>query len=339
MYRIYLYPITKRGRTDFVNPYVQNLSKALSAHHIVLNKDRPSGSGILDIIGYLNRIDMVYLNWIEDLPDKHRGVIQSIIFILLMGFMKLSGKKIIWTLHNKTSHFEKNRFLKSILFKLMLNHSDLVITHATDGLTVVPDSTAKIYFPHPVHFINRSSNKPESKNYDMIIWGSVNKYKGVDSFLHFLIENDLADTFKILIAGKIAGSDLRIKLENIRSEHRNITLLDRFVEEIELSRLINSSKIILFCYHEGSVLSSGALMESLQYGPAIVGPDVGAFKDLSGKGLIHAYKDYADLIRIIEDLLDPSIEKKDNAHQIDAFVMENTWDSFSHRIAGILDQI
>ena len=41
-----------------------------------------------------------------------------------------------------------------------------------------------------------------------------------------------------------------------------------------------NSKSVLFTYAEGSVLSSGALMESLAYGLNVVAPNVGAFKDV-----------------------------------------------------------
>jgi len=340
MIKIYLYPVTKRGSSSFVNPYINHLAKALSVHDLVLNKDNPSGRGIFDILKYLRIIEVVYLNWPEDLPEKHRGYLQSIFFIILLCYIKISGKKIVWTLHNKKSHSKRHNLVKSILFRLLLSHSDLIITHAKEGLSFIPSGSRKAYIPHPVNTSRYNYAEPDTKKeYDIIIWGSINKYKGIDDFLMFLIENKLIDKYRILIAGKVTGSELHSKLEKIQFEYNSVTLLNRYIEENELNGLISRSKLILFCYHADSVLSSGALMDSLQFNSIIIGPDVGAFKDLAEEGMIYTYKDFHELIMIIDALLEESHDNTTTYQKIREFIIHNSWNDFSDRMSKLLREM
>ena len=51
----------------------------------------------------------------------------------------------------------------------------------------------------------------------------------------------------------------------------------------------NGARVILFPYSAQSILSSGALMTSLNSAAAIVGPDVGSFRDLAQEGMVETF--------------------------------------------------
>lgn len=332
MTRIYVYPNIKLGIKGFTNPYIKHLAESLSANNQVVNKDFPASNGIFDILKYLKQIDLLYLNWIEDLPEKRGGYIQSLFFILLLPYLKLRGKKIVWTLHNKKSHSEKYKLIKSVLFKLLLKYSDLVVTHAKEGLNHIPATTSKVYIHHPLKVSKQNYAASDLKKYDLIIWGSITKYKGIDAFLDYLTAKGLIENYEILIAGEVVGSELRNTLEKLDHEYQNFTLMNAFVEEKELEKLIFQSRVVLFCYHSDTVLSSGALMDSLLYNSAIVGPDVGSFNDLAREGIIHTFKSYDDLILILNELIeDPENLAKTKDKRM-AFIENNSWEAFSSQI-------
>ncbi|MEN8229368.1 MAG: hypothetical protein ABFS38_14515, partial [Bacteroidota bacterium] len=308
-------------------------------HNQVINKEFPSVNGVFDILKYLHKLDVLYLNWIEELPEKRGGRIQSIFFILLMSYLKFSGKKIIWTLHNKKSHSDRHTMVKALLLRLLLKKSDLIITHASDGLNYIPKKTPGVYIPHPVIPRKQQNNTTHARLNDIIIWGTVNKYKGIDLFLSYLIENKLIEKYRIIIAGTVVGSELTDKLERIALEYENVSLMNRYIEKEELITLIEESKLILFCYQSESVLSSGALMDSLSFNTNIAGPDVGAFHDLAQEGLIFSFKDYNDLMMRMDDFLiskgsSPAKEKKK-----ENFLKNNSWEVFSSRIAELIKEL
>lgn len=315
------------------------MTGALSFNNQVINDGNPSEIGIFDIFKYLRKIDLVYLNWIEELPRRRGGMTQTLVFILLFGYLKLRRKKIVWTLHNKKSHTAKHEIFKSILINLLLRRSDLIITHASEGLTLIPDKTRKVYFPHPVSSIIRINPNPVLKNYDIIIWGSIKEYKGVDTFLYYLIKEGLIHKYKIVIAGTVIGSELEDQLKIIDKEYNNVTLINRFVEKNELMELIEQSRIILFCYHSESILSSGALMYSLHFNSTIIGPNVGAFYDLAEEGIIFTFEHYDDLIMTIDEQInDTSLKAKEEAKKLE-FMEDNSWEAFSEKVDELLRQL
>ncbi len=323
---MYLYPITGRRNETVTNPYMYRLADVLSKDFEILNLEAPSTTGIIDLLKYLRRVKIIYLNWIEDLPEKHMGVIQTIFFIPLAILLKIFGKRLIWTLHNKRSHSKKYPHLKQLLFNFMRRQSDLVVTHASEGLDCIPNNKRKAYFPHPVY--NSTLKTGTEKQYDLIIWGSITRYKGVDSFIQFMEKEDRLNQMDILIAGKISHSDIENYLIKMSKEYTRLTVINRFIENEELDAFIARSKIILFTYHAKSILSSGALMDSLNYKSWIIGPRVGGFLDLQKEGIIQTYNTFEDLPALIDMLLRKELENDSSLEKRISFMEKHSWDAY-----------
>ena len=78
-------------------------------------------------------------------------------------------------------------------------------------------------------------------------------------------------------------------------------------------------------------------MDSLTYDSEIVGPHTGAFKDLSRIDLVHTFKDYPDLISLIDRIMATSNKDGARREKIKHFVQENSWEAFSDRIFDLLN--
>lgn len=294
----------------------------------------------MDITGFLGKTDILYLNWIEDLPNRHLGTLQVFFLFLLCGYCRLSGKKIVWTLHNRRSHSGDHRFMKNLIFWYMKYRSNLVVTHARVGLSLLPARTRKVFIPHPVSG-NQTDLPPgkadNGKQSDVIIWGTIAAYKGVDTFLRYLEREGLLDHYRLLIAGKIVEPDLELYLESLSEKHPNIKLVNRFVPNDELGQMIARSGIILFTYHSGSVLSSGALMDSLLHDSVVLGPHAGAFTDLAEEKLIRTYSDYGDLVAQLDLLKKKDFHEPYRKELKRKFLEENTWPLFHEKLTPHLD--
>ena len=92
---------------------------------------------------------------------------------------------------------------------------------------------------------------------------------------------------------------------------------------------------MLFTHQENSVLSSAALMKSISYGSHIIGPDVGAFKDLSNTSFVSTYKSFSSL----EANINLYIENKIIKSELDKFISENSWDKFGASVHLDLSKI
>ena len=323
--KAYIYPITGR-KGSIPNPYIQGVIGSLSPMYQFVNRDKPSNSGILDLLKYFIKVDILFLNWPEEIPGKKGGFIQSVVYRFLILYFRFTGKKIVWTLHNKQSHYNSNFWLKGRVINFTARKANLIITHASEGIelakTLSGDNKKDILFTHHPMKSLKEPIRNIKKKYDILIWGTVAPYKGVDDFLEELNKRKVTN-LRILIAGKIVRDWLREKILSLKTE--SIEIIDRFIDEEELEKFIYESKIVLFTYQTTSILSSGVLMDSLVYSPRIIGPDFGAFHDLSKEGIIKSYKNFDELFGIIPELLS---DHSDIPLRIRDFYEENSWENF-----------
>ncbi len=60
MKRLFLFPIYDPGQ--IINPYLVELAEAVKRHFLVVNDGDPIKYGIIQILRYRRKIDVVYLN-------------------------------------------------------------------------------------------------------------------------------------------------------------------------------------------------------------------------------------------------------------------------------------
>jgi len=337
-YNAYLYPITNRLKTGIYNPYLDNFMQSTQSYVNYLNQHYPSDTGIFNLLKYIHKTDVLFLNWIENLPEKKGGLIQTLFFLLVLRMKKVLGVKVVWTLHNKVSHSKGKLFLKKWLFASLIKRSDLIITHAREGIRFAEQwhqgaSSRVFYFPHPVV----PEQEPEftiDQEYDVIIWGTLAPYKGIDAFLEFLQQNTTLAGYRILIAGKATSSDFYQKIKRLAGD--TVKIKNQFIDKQELARLIQSSNAVLFTYAGGSVLSSGALIDSLAYRARVIGPNVGAFADLGEEEIIDTYKDFSEIPDILDNLKN---NKASNPEKMDAFLRNHTWQKFARSFKKALSNV
>lgn len=336
--RAYIYPFSARDRKlGIFNPYVNDEIKAFSPFFTFINTIKPSKSGIFDIAKYLFKTNVVFFHWVEKLPEMEVGKLQSFFLLVFLPIRKVFGIKIIWTMHNKISHSKEHYYLKKLLFKRLLKNSDLILTHSSEGIRygaeIHPGSKNKIhYLPHPIK--DRRIGGMGDKKYDILIWGMISPYKGIHNFLEYLQNSGLQSRYRIMIIGKSAMPEYVEQLKKHASEY--IRIENKFLEERELQKLITQSRVVLFTYSKASILSSGVLMDSLGFGASIIGPKVGAFKDLEELGIVNTFKDFNEIPSILERQVNTKNSESNPA--LDQFLRENSWNKFAEKVVHILSE-
>jgi beta-1,4-mannosyltransferase len=323
--KAYIYPITARLKTGVSNPYLDDFMDALQNDFDFLNRPHPSNKGILNIFKFIFKTDFIFLKWIEDLPDKFLGKIQTFIFIFILKFSKARRIKIVWTLHNRDTHYKNNIKFKKLIIRKLAKYADIIITHAKDGIAYANElgiDSKKVFFHnHPVK--NMWVEKNAVSEFDILIWGTITPYKGVHHFLEKIKENS---QLKICIAGKILNPEYKQKI--LKHQNQSIKIIDSFLEFDELKKLVANSKYILFTYQDESVLSSGALMDSIGFGANVIGPNIGAFKDLAEEGILMTYNNFNEIPEIVQNPKEISKDK------MLGFIEGNGWEEFSWRFVS-----
>ena len=264
------------------------------------------------------------IQWVDLIPYKRLGKIQFIFFLLGVLLLKVFKKKILWVLHNKYSHKGKSKFV-DLGMKFLSHFSDIVVTHSQEGVSFYkekyPNSKAKVhYIPHPVY--NDKFIEPGDIKWDYIIWGSVCARKNICGFLESVNANCFWKEKKVLIAGKC--NDPAYEQRVLQLLPKNFCFENKFFSDEELAERIKKSRCILFTYNEGSVLSSGALIYSLNFMKPIIGPKVGSFADLPG--IVSCYDNLADINKVKLNF---------NGTLIECYMRENVWSLFPVKISSI----
>ena len=282
MKNIYFYPKIDYKIVDPPNPYIFNLENSLSKKYNIVNKNY-NKIGVLDFFRYFFKADLFLFNWIEDLPSYRLGKFQIIVFVLFIYCAKFFGRKIWWTLHNTYSHdISKNKWT-DFMYKLLIKNSDLILTHSKSGIDFIKENhslySSKIKFiTHPIQEILPES-QIEEKIFDFLIWGAISPYKGILEFLKYINESHAFSKFKILIIGRCFDKEYKTEMNKYLT--KNIIHHDNFYEFKEIANFAKKTKFILFTHKSASVLSSGSLMDSIRMRSIIIGPNLGAFKDLN----------------------------------------------------------
>lgn len=320
--KVYIYPQISS------NKYIELLSDSISKNYQIAKKKK-SSIGILSMLLNLNA-NIFVINWPENIEGKQFGIVQVFIYRLIIQLIKLRSKKIIWILHNKKSHFLHSKF-SHYCVNLTAKYSDYVFTHSKDGLSFYKKKYNKNnihYFPHPVYKeLNISRNI--SKEYDILIWGSVDRYKQVVEFIEYASVNHVLKTKKIMVSGNCRDIEYKLQLESMIAKNTNFTFNNKFLTDSEIDELIVRSKCVLFTYRENTILSSGALVYSLSNNTKIIGPSYGSFKDLAERKLIGTYNTYSDIPELIDSFIP-------NKVGIEEYHKRYTWEAFADKIIELI---
>lgn len=327
MKKVFIYPTYTPNRDKSGNLYIKYFHNAFQQNSNWKLDNKGWKLGITSILFNLN-CNIFIIHWVDLIPYKKFGKIQFIIFILCIFLLKLLRKQIIWVLHNKHAHRGKSRIVNACM-SLMSTFADIVVTHSQEGVTFFDNKFPKqkgkcFYIPHPVY--TTETFKGNEIKWDYIIWGNINKRKKIVDFLQYANSCTFFKNKKILICGKCNDKEYD---QQIQSECKpNITYINKFIQEQELKEYICHSQIILFTYNTDSILSSGALIYSLNFYKPIIGPKAGSFVDL--EGIVSCYDTFKDI---------PHINNHCSKSLIKTYIEENTWEKFPNKLSSIINNL
>lgn len=321
MKKIYYYPSAPRG--GYKNPYSTNYKEALKANFKLLDDTpRAKYTAMFSFLKYALLADVFVLNWVEDVAfaKLHRFKFLIVYFSLLI--IRLRKKRIVWMLHNMHPHkgiTPMTKFIQRYLF----NNADLIIAHSKAAAEFArQNSKVKVcYLCHPFVGISTSPVDVPNQNIDILIWGEILPYKGVPEFLSL----PFVKQFNVRIIGRCKDTLLDEKIKDLCSP--NIKYENRKISFDELKALIDKTRYVLFPYVGDCVSSSGALIDTLTLGGCVVGPNVGAFKDLQEEGVCLTYHSNEELFDLLKN--DIAVDKA----RISRFIKDNSWANLSNFLA------
>jgi glycosyltransferase involved in cell wall biosynthesis len=326
------------------NPYQTLLAKALESE----------GVEVLFPFGYrrifpilraiktqTNKIDVLHLHWLSPYikgKNKFTKSIYAIKFVIDILLTKLIGVKVVWTVHNYTSHNSQFPGLEHWTQQTLLKLADRIIFHNISALQdfsqiyeigkskteVIPHGHYREVYNSPIDKLaaRKALSLPLSGRIYLNL-GMLRPYKGIERLLQVWRENkNLLGESTLLIAGQVLDQDYGQKLANQASETEAVILHTNFIADDRLHLFFSAADVVVLPFDR--ILTSGSLILAMSYDKPIIAPRTGSIVETLGtadwllyepedhQGLFHALKESTQIdLGALSQLVKPECDLLD----------------------------
>ena len=248
----------------------------------------------------LSQCSIFHFNWYET-PSGKLNFLKK---LAVLSFLKRSGKKIVFTLHNKTNHLSENRTPeRKILQNWFIRNSASIVIHCRDSIKFLEslysdlDMSKVVYVPHP-NYINAypdvmkySGLRKQPGDVVLLFVGSVIPHKNIDVIIRMANQLKEIKRLRFLICGR-GKKEYCGQLKAMIAD-KNITADFRFIDDGEIPSLLSMCDAVLLPYSTVSELNSGASYLAFSYGKPVIGTWTGTTRDID-PNLVYCYGDTGD---------------------------------------------
>lgn len=199
-------------------------------------------------------------------------------------YVQRRGVEVVTLVHNVTDHERKG--WKTRLLKWQLLASDRIVTHSQELAAAVRHAgfTGPVAIePHPPYsdFPEPAGTMPRQHALELLCFGLVRPYKGVDIALRALATAKLADV-RLTVAGEIWPDAEEVR--EMAAAMPQVELLDGYIPDEQAAELFARADAILLPYR--NVTGSGVLAMARHYRRAVIASDLPALaREIEQDGL------------------------------------------------------
>ncbi|MDV4150303.1 glycosyltransferase family 4 protein [Clostridium sp. AL.422] len=244
------------------------------------------------------------LNWYENI-NSDNDVKNFFIYhskVLILKWLKLNKKKIIYTIHNKKPHNLKSDKYSIKMMNKLCEYSDVIVGLCPDTKEVIKGLGEKylekfqvVY--HPNYISNYENEIKENyreklgiQNNDLVflILGYISPYKNIEILID-IFSKVKENNIKLLIAGKPCSDEYKKELVKKIDNNKNIITDFRYIPDEEMSSYYNTSDIVILPYNQESSLNSGAVYLSFSLKRTVICPEIGTITALMDDSFVYSY--------------------------------------------------
>ncbi|MGK9117698.1 glycosyltransferase [Olivibacter jilunii] len=244
-------------------------------------------------------IKIAHVNWFEGLIGKNSLSLFIYFLRQLLKFsaLKLTGKKIIWTLHNKKPHEEGFQTFKQLLFNMMVRQSDVIVVHNKASITWLEENyniaRKKIVFvPHPnyigVYGPILENNSVRQGELRLLFFGAIKPYKNIELLIESI--RGIPEKVSLTIIGEPSSTEYANKLTKCAEKMPNVHFRYEFVSNDSLNELLPLYDILVLPYNIQSSLNSGTVLLAFSYQRTVICPRIGTLADFPEEGWFFSYE-------------------------------------------------
>jgi beta-1,4-mannosyltransferase len=289
------------------NPYQLLTKRILEKSYKVLPIKNKSLFPLLKYFKY----KYLYLDWLSPYcinSNIFLSGIKSILFVIQIIILKIFKIKIIWNIHNLYDHEKRSHIVDKLLYKIMFFLSDKIRFFSESGkksfleyynlknnrkLLVISLPRYNDYYESCDFIDENIFNKIDENNHNILFFGLIREYKGINTLLKKLEFNKLNNNVNFIIAGK--------KQENFKLiDNNNITYFIQYINNENLKELFEKSTIIILPYER--IMTSSAVYLCMYFKKPIICPPLPFFKEILGVNYPYFYNDMNEFYQIVNNL-------------------------------------
>lgn len=336
-----------------LNPYVSLLAEGLrqaAPAFAVTQHER------LTLSWYLRerrRYDIIHLHWAE--LQYHAGAQLArwqrfASFLLALTLVKLSGARLVYTVHNVSHHERQHERLNQWANWVLLSWADALHVHDQstasivqqmirdkERIFVIPHGSYVGYYPN---WISRQEARTqlglEEDDFVYLSLGGLRPYKGIEELIAAFSELS-EPRGRLVIAGHAHEPAYAQRIRALAAGDRRILVFPAHVPDDRVQVYMNAADVCVFPYRQ--VTTSGAAILALSFKKPIIAPAIGPFPALVGvsAGLLYEPADPRGLLSALERAL--LLDLNAAARAIEGYLETISWSEVSRRHAEMYRRI
>ncbi|MFK7777460.1 MAG: glycosyltransferase family 4 protein [Gimesia sp.] len=277
------------------NPYQGLLFDALKSRGIEAI-DGGGGGNFLRSILLRWKPDVVHFHWIHPYVLRRTALLswcRTIQFIIELLLIRLSGRRILWTLHNLSNHEGRHPHIEQFAGRWLGRLCNKVICHsqfaADQAVKTLGISRSKIHVtPHPAYTqsyteiikseVARKQIGLSLQSTVLLFIGRVSAYKGVSELITaFLSLADQNEDLELVIAGRPQSEEYGNELIQLSQNHPRIHFHLHYIADEQVSVFFSAADVVVFPFRQ--ILTSGSVLLAMSFGRACIAPRIGAIPE------------------------------------------------------------
>jgi beta-1,4-mannosyltransferase len=283
------------------NPYQVLLAKALKTQNVEVHF--PKGYRrlfpIFRVIKSAPTVAVLHLHWLTPYLKGKSSLVHLIYiikFLLDILLTRLSGVKVVWTVHNLRSHNTPfpnleswaNRGIAQLVNQVIVHHhstlDQIIQTYWLDiaKVKVIPHGHYREGYGVPIPALEaRQVLGLPLKGRIYLNLGMLRPYKGIESLLqiwqgnqHFFAKDTL------VIAGKALDKTYGLHLAQQIASVESIQYFAKFIEDYDIPLFFSAADMVVLPFQD--VLTSGSLILAMSYGKPVIAPCLGGIPETLG---------------------------------------------------------
>ena len=259
---------------------------------------------------FRDRSDVVHLQNIQ--PVMHRAgwraALDLSLFISRLALLKAAGIRLVWTVHDLSSHRESHAGLERVGTALIAKLANAVITHCERARAAVLTqpffgNKEKVFVVPHGHYIGyydnaisrahaRATLTLPQDGFVFLFFGWVVSHKGIVELID-AFERLQSESAYLVISGNAPEAKLTDMLRAKAAENARIRFVNGFIPDDDVQIYMNACDVVVLPYRD--VLTSGAVILAMSFARPCVAARRGCLGDvLNDSGAFVYEPDAAD---------------------------------------------